>query len=318
MPSCSIKFEVSINVVSKSIKANDGFLINSYELKSDANDVNLNKPKAIFFYIQGSEYESVLKKTEMLVSAVILGCRMIVYEKRGISYKNTVMDSCYKYSSKQIRVDDGLAVINEYLKGVDYSTPVILVGGSEGGDIASVIASKEKRITHLILISSGGGLSQETELKILLHNKPGYLGLKSEVELDSIINDIYTSSDDLKLWAGHPYRRWKSYLRDSSIIYLKNLNIPIAILHGDSDINVPVESAREIKKYFDLNDKHNVAYIEYKYVDHGFYDVNKKISIYPKVEVDLINWLYMEKLISKDEMESYSERVKNAHSEVFK
>jgi len=315
---CGIQFEVSVHADHKTIKAIDGFPIETYELKSDAIDVNINKPKAVFFYIQGSEYESVLNRTEMLVSAVILGGRMIVYEKRGVSFKTTERDTCYKYSSKQVRVDDGLAVINEYLKSVDPSTPVILVGGSEGGDIASVIASKDKRVTHLILLGSGGGLSQETELKILLKNNPGYLGLNSQEELYLNIDKIYSSADDMKIWAGHPYRRWKSYLRDSSIIYLQNLNIPIALLHGDADSNVPVESARELKKYFETNGKFNLTYIEYKNVDHRFYDVKKNNSVYPRLEVDLINWLYKEKLISKDDKETFTKRVKSAHPDVFK
>lgn len=158
---------ISFYGVYRPVMANDGYTLHSFEYKSDLLNVDKYNPKAIFFYIQGSGCKSVLTSIEYLASAALFGGRVIVSEKRGVLNDSVNFDECFKYYKKEIFVQDHLNVIKNYLSEVSDSIPVFLIGASEGGDIASAIAARESRIDYLMLLSSGGGISQKSEFEEL-------------------------------------------------------------------------------------------------------------------------------------------------------
>ena len=222
----------------------------------------------------------------------------------------------WKILWKKTRVSDHLNIVDYYTKDLKDNVPVVLIGGSEGGDIASEIASINNKITHLILIGSGGGISQIDELKLLVDENPGYLDLNSKDELQSKIEEINNSNNDSLVWAGLPYKRWKSFWNDPSINYLKNIKIPVLLLHGSEDSNVPVESARILDEK--LNNKIDITYIEYKNLDHSFNSVIDKKSRYPYLEVDIIRWLEKYSIVSDKHANRFVKRVKKNHKKIFK
>lgn len=310
--------QVSIGAKSDIIKSTkDNYPIVSYEI-FEGKKYNVNsKARAFFFYIQGSEPQTVTTKLSYLASSIILGARAFMSEKRGCYHDIIDTVAFHKFDRKEIRMDDWQDVLAYYLKNLPKGLPVVVIGGSEGGDIASALAAKEKRITHLILIGSGGGWSQATELKFRVKKNPGYLNCKNVASLDSIINTFHTSTNDSLLWSGHTYKRWKSYLMDSSYLYLSNVNIPILLLHGDADYNVPVESARALADCFKAKGKNNLHYIEYKGLDHTLYSIQDKKNHYPFIEIDVMKWLTSEKLLTEKELNQFVRRVKRAHKDIF-
>lgn len=317
---CSIiKTGFSISGIKEIITSDDGYPLITYELKMEPDIFKGKPPKAMLFYIQGSEYTTVLSKVGVLAGAVTMGSSVVLVERRGIIEDGKIdMDLCYKYSEKQIRIKDHLRVIDEYLKKIDSNIPVILMGGSEGGDIAAVVASRENRITHLILLGSGGGWTQAEEFGFFVSTKKKYLNVHDIDKLNSIFDDIKANPDSLKMWAGHPYRRWNSFLWDRSSDYLINFDIPIFVAHGDKDESVPVESARAVKEKFDKLGKTNLTYKEYKNTSHSFVNLKDGILMLPLIEVDLLEWLEETQVISKNEKVVFEERVKKAHPEFFK
>ncbi len=140
----------------KMITSDDRYSLITYRLKMKHDVFKGQSPKAILFYIQGSRYETVLSEMGFLAGVVAMNISVIMLERRGIdeNYKED-LNTIHKYSTKEFRVKDTLKVINEYLKGVPLETPVILMGVSEGGNIAVVVASREKRVTHLVLLVVG-------------------------------------------------------------------------------------------------------------------------------------------------------------------
>lgn len=308
---------VKVSATMRTVNAADGYPLIAYEIFNAKKKGPTRHPKAIFFYITGSEDGSVLDKVSFMASAVIFGGRAIMMEKRGVSHDQTDKQTFYRYDTKATRVSDNNTVINNYLEDVDPAIPVILIGGSEGGDIASAVAAINKRVTHLILLGAGGGWSQATEFRYMVGQRPGYLGMRSVQQLDSQLNNIKYSHNDSLMWAGHPYRRWKSYLPDSSIRYLKTLNIPILLIQGEADINVPAQSAREIDSVFIKMHKNNLRYVEYKDIDHTFTNVLDKKSRYPYVEISIIDWFGDLGLINKKLSRIVTKRVKKAHRDIF-
>lgn len=308
--------DVKIAARSKVITANDGFPIISYELYESRKNNTVN-PKAVFFYIQGSEQTSVLSKTQFMASAVIFGCRAIMSEKRGC-YPDSFNSGIFmKYSEKQTRVSDHIAVINSYLENIDKETPVIIVGNSEGGDIAAVVANKIPQVSHLILMGSAGGWSQYSEIKYFIEKNNGYLDMRDVTGFDSLVNVMNGTENSMQTWAGLPYKRWNSYLFDSSITYLQKLDIPILLLHGSADKNVPVEAARAVQNYFYRNNKPNLKYIEYKGVDHTFTDTSDHKSRYPYLEIDMVNWFVNIGLLGQKEANYFTHRIRRAHKDIF-
>ena len=304
--------QVKIYAKDQIVTAKDGYQLNTYELITKQ---KLSKETtALFFYIQGSGCYSVIDKINFLASAVIMGGRAIVMEKRGCLPDTINSIECYKFYDKETRLSDHLSVIKHFAKDVK-DIPIILIGGSEGGDLAAKIAAENKTITHLILIGSGGGISQIEELEILIKEKSGYLNLESSNDLKLKVEEINNSREDSLLWAGLPYKRWTSFWNDPSINYLKNVSIPVLLLHGSKDENVPVQSARILND--ELQSKIDITYIEYKNLDHSFVDVDDHKSRYPYLEIDIINWLSQYSIISNTNAQKFVKRVKKNHKKIF-
>ncbi len=121
----------------------------------------------------------------------------------------------------------------------------------------------------------------------------------------------------MKPWAGHPYKRWRSYMNDSSLHYVKQLDIPILLIHGEADQQVPVQSARRLDRAMEAMGKDNLKYIEYPDLDHSLIDVNDHKSRYPYLEVDLIQWFQKHDIVSDFEARIFIRRVKNNHKDIF-
>ena len=309
--------QVTINAVGTEIPASDGFPLMVYELFQGKKTKPPKHVSGVFFYIQGSEPATVTDKIGLLASAVIMHGRVILVEKRGCGPEKIDTATFYRYDDKPTRVRDHLAVMNRYLKDVPADLPVLVVGGSEGGDIAAAVARLCPRITHLILIGSGGGISQKTEFDLLVSRQPGALGCRNVEELDSTLAAIRLSKDSLAMWAGHPYKRWNSYLYDSTLTHLQEVHIPVLMLHGDADTNVPVASARALDAAFRASDKTNLTYIEYPDVDHTLTNVKDGTSRYPVMEVDIVDWMTRQGLIPEKYARRLVKRVKKAHPGLF-
>ncbi len=315
---CSASQKWSISAEEMTVIADDGYSLITYELKMEPDIFDGEPPRFVLFYIQGSEYETVFSQVGTLAGVIAMGASVVVMERRGVDQNQNVdIETCHRYSMKEIRVEDHLKVIDAYLEGAVPGIPVILMGVSEGGDIASVVAAREDRVTHLILLGSGGGWSQAEEFEFFLSTRGSYLGLHDVDELTATFEAIRAQPDSMKMWAGHPYRRWSSYLWVRSIDYLEDLDIPIFLAHGDKDESVPVESARAVKERFDELDKSNLTYLEYENANHSFVDQEEGFLVSPLIEVDILRWLEELHIITREERDTFEDRVRTAHPECF-
>ncbi|MBN2071640.1 MAG: hypothetical protein JW814_09310 [Candidatus Krumholzibacteriota bacterium] len=143
---------------------------------------------------------------------------------------------------------------------------VITLGASEGGGIASRLAAKNPRITHLACVISGG--LNEFYSSIINNRIEAMAGTithrEAQAAVDSLFNiyrKIYadpTSTE--KSWYGHPYRRWASFCSDAALEYLVNLEIPILYVSASADRNVPVLHSDYVMLEFLRLGKTNLTY----------------------------------------------------------
>ena len=315
---CSVVQRWSLVPKKQTVISDDGYPLITYKLIMKPDIFKGKPPRMLVFYIQGSGYETVLSKAGVLAGSTAMGASVVVLERRGVyENQNIDLDTCYKFSMKEVRIEDHLKVIREYLKHMDYEIPVIIMAAGEGGDIASDIAAREKRITHLILLGSGGGWSHAEELKYFLSTKGNYFDIDSLDKINSVFEDVRSNPDSMKMWAGHPYRRWNSYLWERPVDCLVKLDIPIFLAHGSKDESVPVESSRAVRATFDKLGKKNLTYKEYENANHLFVNLKDGLLLSPLIEVDLLEWFENLQIISRSERVAFEKRVKKAHPEFF-
>jgi pimeloyl-ACP methyl ester carboxylesterase len=95
----------------------------------------------------------------------MMDMRVVMLERRGV-HGAEVDPGAPAFSTKPHRVADVRAGLEATLANAEPQAPVFLVGASEGGDVAAAVAADDPRVTHLILLGTGGGMSQAEELEL--------------------------------------------------------------------------------------------------------------------------------------------------------
>ena len=307
-----------IRVVGKGqrVRADDGFLLNTYQLEQTGKEAP--PPRAILFYVQGSSDKSVTNQIEAMAGAVTMDIEVVLTERRGVQTSGAIDPLVFhRNDTRARRIADLRAVIGAYLPLVTPNLPVILMGESEGGEIAGAVAAADPRVKYLVLLASGGGWDQARELEYFVANRKDYLGIADTKQLHEEFNKIKADPDGTTMWLGHTYQRWNSYLWVKPSQELTKLDIPIFMAQGDADESVPVQSARALRDDFQRLGKTNLTYREYHHVTHAFRDTMTHTSIRPLIELDLLKWFQQHGVISAEEVKVFSDRVHKAHPEWF-
>ena len=291
----STRFSRSVRIARHDVKVltDDGGHVWSYRLRpADARPEIPPDARAVVFYVGGSGYDrSVVAVTGAVAGFVAMGMPVVLLERRGIEpdgSSDPVL--ARRHADRPTRVADALAATRSHLAGVRPGVPVILVGESEGGAVAAAMAREEPRITHVILLGSGGGMTQAEELAALAEHAPES-GYATPDQLGAVFTEIRRHPDSDREWLGHPYRRWSSYLWSRPLDDLLAATTQVFLAHGDRDINVPVESARLVEEAFAAQGRSDqLRYREDPGLDHGFRDESGRSHL-RLVEQDVAAWL---------------------------
>jgi pimeloyl-ACP methyl ester carboxylesterase len=274
----------------KEVVADDGFVLSAFDLhlKGRAKE---EVPQAWMFYIVGSEPVSVVDSTAQYADLVARGFVVVLLQPRGVSRNGSVDQDVFRqYETRQRRAADQRAVMDAYLSDSE-NAPVLLVGTSQGGTVAADVAASESRVTHLLMLASGGGLTQAEEIETLfLERGQGPSELSSVEALHARFDEIQANPDSGELWLGHPFRMWSSYLWFRPMDGLRGLSIPIFLAQGTADDAVPVESARAMRGEFSRLGKTNLTYMEYPGLDHHFDNEDGETGLM-EVQEDAFTWM---------------------------
>ncbi len=238
------------------------------------------QPLPVIVFFHGSGWQSVygFAKRKFAAAVAQREFRLLAIEKAGV--KPTAGASpngtreYYERDYKQQRVADALQAIGSLGDG-----DLHLFGYSEGCDVAAAVARQVK--PKSVVLMAGGALSQGAEMRITLREL-----MRTDGDLIDRVNgwliDRYVWANSRlvradpapdKRFLGLSYRRWASYIDAAPIDDLRQVSCPILVLHGDSDQNVPVQSARALKELA------HVTYREYPGMDHDFKDKRGKDRI---------------------------------------
>ncbi|TDK23003.1 alpha/beta hydrolase [Luteimonas aestuarii] len=138
---------------------------------------------------------------------------------------------------------------------------VVLVGGSEGGEVAARVARSRTDVTHLLVIGRGGWGMRDILGSII-----------GPDAVEDAWRAIANDPDSLDtMWMGHPHRYWaETFDRDPLRDFLA-LDIPVLIGFGERDLSNPVASAQDVLRAAHAAGKRNIGLVVYPAADHSLH-----------------------------------------------
>lgn len=137
------------------------------------------------------------------------------------------------------RVDDVLTQIR-WLRKQGWVESIHLVGVSEGADVAAGVAASEYSPVDSLMLIGGAGPTQFFDAVASARRKSDIKGVRDTfLELEQFLSLAPPAS-----YKGYSSDRWKSFAIDNTPLDLLSRSvIPLFIVHGDEDQNVPIASA---------------------------------------------------------------------------
>jgi dienelactone hydrolase len=159
---------------------------------------------------------------------------------------------------------------------------IIIMGYSEGSQVAPSVAVLNKKVTHVVCFV-GNGLNQlydfmiNTRLDVDRNNITAEQGQKI---IDSLYNEyakIYANplATDRK-WFGATFLKWSSFSQTTPLENMLKLKIPILYIAGGKDNNQTIIDMDYVKLEFLRKGKANLTYKVYPNSNHGFQETNMK------------------------------------------
>jgi pimeloyl-ACP methyl ester carboxylesterase len=137
------------------------------------------------------------------------------------------------------RVDDTFAQL-DLLRRQDWAGPLLLVGTSEGADVATAVSADPRNSAQAVLLISGAGTSQFFDFVHQQRQAESAGGVRK------IFDDLdkFLSGRPPSPYLGYDAARWKSFAIDASPLeHLLRSEIPVFIAHGERDESVPIASS---------------------------------------------------------------------------
>lgn len=166
--------------------------------------------------------------------------------------KRLVGQSVSTTKEKELRfedyVDDAVGLINQLSEDQRFSK-VIVLGHSEGS-LVGILSIRDQPANAFISVA-GAGRSADIIVTEQMKSQPKYVADNFRTMLDSLKKGKFTENIDPKIYAIarpdiQPYLM--SWFRYSPAKELKKVKVPVLILQGTNDIQVPVIDADLLKK----------------------------------------------------------------------
>ncbi|MGM7702381.1 alpha/beta hydrolase family protein [Pseudalkalibacillus sp. Hm43] len=179
--------------------------------------------------------------------------------------------------------EKGYVVLASQYRGNDGGEGEEEFGGSDINDVLNL----QKVAEELPYVDS----NKKVMLGISRGGMMTYLAIKNDMDIDaaavisgtSNLFDLYNKRGEkmksvLEELVGTPKEEKAEYEKRSSVYWADEINVPILIVHGAKDEQVPVEQARTLTKELKKNNK-DYRFVEYPDADHSISSHFKESSI---------------------------------------
>jgi pimeloyl-ACP methyl ester carboxylesterase len=273
------------------------------------------EPVPLILFINGSGCASVFQKdSDLVVSKNTVQynlfldpiedrVRLLIVEKPGVKlfFVNEPYGSCKDCSNEFLReytlerwTEANNAAIRaaQTLPGIEKGK-LLVVGHSDGGQIATHVAYTNPDVTHVASIA-GGGPTQLFDLAYGSDNGKG-TGVNSSAQIEDAYRQwekIRTDPDSITEFAwGHPYNRWSSFLASSSLDDLSHCKAKPYLVQGTADNCVPVVSFDVLRAELAIH-RQDLMIERIEGADHhlNIKDLNGERDERPMVLSRIVNW----------------------------
>lgn len=290
--SCSVISTTSTLPQSVALSRSDGSTIDFY-MKS-------NSAKTLLLYLQGSDCNSVLRDRFLQdhIEKLWPSADVLLVEKRGITadlppYFNAERSDCpreyIQHDNPEQRVADLKKALNSVQQKYTYQN-VIALGGSEGAQIAAMIAAESDLIDAAVLINAGGRYFLDDVLHNIRLTTPEDI-LEEEIAGFSEFAKQIVMGDFFELEvSNHGYKWWRNMLTYDMQNTLTSIRIPTLIIQAGQDKSVSAENATAMVENLKASGKSNLDFVAYPDLDHGLINTDG-ISKAEQVVEDIHHWL---------------------------
>ena len=212
-------------------------------------------PSPLYYRGQGGIGSSL-----MFDAADFKGYHLAVISKPGIPFfSETKRVASVEYDQRQSlrwRVEAAKAVIEDLVaEGIVDKTRVLVLGHSEGSDVAPWVGLESPHVTHVAALAPGG-LSLMFDYIALTRRKIAS-GDMSQAEGERLIQSfkedfrtIYSDSQSTeRRWSGEVFKRWSTFFRPAMDAW-RQLDKPVYLGICRDDQNTAVESGEAIELEF--------------------------------------------------------------------
>ncbi|MCC8424620.1 S9 family peptidase [Mucilaginibacter sp. UR6-11] len=283
-------------------------------------EVNGSGGLPLCIYIKGKGFGSIYNTfNEQLKAATQKDFHYIILGKPGTPFCDTIrtkddakhfdahqLIANYKFSDEYTnqlslgwRVAATKKVITYLIKqGYWDGTKIVAYGYSEGGQVVSLLAVADKRITHVIDVV-GSGLNQFYDGITAWRIKAAKVEISHKQAQDSIdaelkkIKDIYANPNSTKKeYLGHTYKRWASFGLNPPFEKLRMLNIPIYMIVATADESSPIYGLDYVQLDFIRLGKKNLTYEPCVGCDHYLNNIDTaKTTVHEDYNAKILKWL---------------------------
>ncbi len=228
-------------------------------------------------------------------------------EKRGVSFGDASRHGSAEGASAEYqqhatladRVADVRLLLDVLLNepNVDPAR-VVLLGHSEGSDVAAAVAGADPRVTHVAFLACGGA-PQFYDFFLMRRKQLAESGASAEeveqgiTALENEIRDILAQPEsETKFWLGHAYKRWATFATHAAAQSLLRSQARLFLAHGSADTSVPIESFDYLVCELLLQRRPGVTIRRYAGRDHSFNPKGVEPSSEPFLEVlnEVLTW----------------------------
>ena len=235
--------------------------------------------KSLFVLFQGSDYNSVRHSSGInKIKTVLPNADILTIEKYGITdtlpysldYRDSISQEYLDFDNINQRAADANTVITSLIKSFNYEK-VFVLGGSEGADVAYLLASKCSYVNATITIGGGGRFFIDNVIHSVMCADE-----LSEEEKEASINEMkqfsqyILSQENIELSVSeHGFLWWKIMFSSDLQDVISSISTPLLILQGGKDDSASPEKATEMVQALKQSGMNNIEYLFYPEYDHS-------------------------------------------------
>lgn|GEM_PF-1633244 len=237
-------------------------------------DEPVDPASPVIVLIDGSGCSDFSKRLPGFFNNYPAGIDLYLMEKPGIvngaTGQGKMSETCtpeyIRSEYRQKRVADTLAFIDNepaLRRRGPYSLAV--VGFSEGGEIAPLVAQANSKVGWLVTVGAGAMRQGDGFLLFADRGVAPYAKPYSRQTLMQEFAAIAKDPDNLeKEFFGHTYKYWSSYLFEDPLPVWSSLDIHMAVAMGSKDEAEPIEAGYRLRDYFAAHPGKDFQFVEYK------------------------------------------------------